>query len=296
MIGNPLLGALEGGGTKMVCAVGYASGAILKRESIPTTTPEETLPKLARFFQDEGVEALGIGSFGPVDLREGSDTYGYITSTPKPGWADTPFMPVLRDALNVPVGFETDVNLAAIGEYTLGAGRGLANVVYVTVGTGIGAGIIIDNKPLHGLVHSEMGHLLLKPSADETHPDGFCPYHKGCLEGLASGPAIEKRWGEKAGALPPDHPAWALEAEYLAQCCANMIVAISPERIILGGGVMHQTHLFEPVRRRTLDLLGGYIRSDKILDDIDHYIVPPGLGDNSGTIGGLILAARQLQR
>jgi fructokinase len=209
---------------------------------------------------------------------------------------DTPFLPVLRDALNVPVGFETDVNMAAIGEHALGAGRGLSNMIYVTVGTGIGAGIIVDNRPLHGLVHPETGHLLLKPDPSETHPDGFCPYHKGCLEGLASGPAIEKRWNRKASELPPEHPAWKLEAEYLAQYCANMIFTLSPERIILGGGVMHQRHLFEPIRKRVVDLLGGYIRSGKILEDTAEYIVPPGLGDNSGTVGGFILAAQALDK
>ncbi|MDR1600259.1 MAG: ROK family protein [Oscillospiraceae bacterium] len=296
MSGKRLLGALEGGGTKMVCAIGYDDGTILKRESIPTSTPEETLPKLARFFQKEGVAALGIGSFGPVDLREDSDTYGYITATPKLSWVDTPFLPVLRDALNVPVGFETDVNMAAIGEHILGAGRSMSSIVYLTVGTGVGAGIIIDDKPLHGLVHPEMGHLLLQPAPGETCPDGFCPYHKGCLEGLACGPSIEKRWGKPAGELPPDHPAWALEAEYLAQCCSNVVFALSPERIILGGGVMRQSHLFAIIRKRTLDLLGGYIRSDRILENIDNYIVPPGLGEDSGIAGGLILASRQLGR
>ncbi|MDR0396095.1 MAG: ROK family protein [Oscillospiraceae bacterium] len=294
MSGKRLLGALEGGGTKMVCAVGFDDGTILKRESIPTSTPEETLPKLARFFHSEGIEALGIGSFGPVDLREDSDTYGYITATPKLSWVDTPFLPILRDALCIPVGFETDVNMAAIGEHVVGAGRGLSSLVYLTVGTGIGAGVIIDNRPLHGLVHPEMGHLLLKPAPGETCPDGFCPYHKGCLEGLACGPSIEKRWGKRADELPEDHPAWALESEYLAQCCADMIFALSPERIILGGGVMHQRHLFPAIRLRTIDLLGGYIRSGRILDDIDNYIVAPGLGDDSGIVGGLIIAAREL--
>ncbi|GHU69595.1 putative fructokinase [Clostridia bacterium] len=296
MQSQPLLGAIEGGGTKMVCAVGFSDGRIIKRESFPTALPEGTLPKLVRFFQNEGVTALGIGSFGPVDLREDSPTYGYITSTPKLTWIDTPFMPVLRDALNVPVGFETDVNMAAIGEHTLGAGRGLSNIVYVTVGTGIGAGIIVDGKPLHGLVHPEMGHLLLRPGVGETHPDGFCPYHKGCLEGLACGPAIEQRWGKAARDLPPEHPAWELESDYLAQMCANLIFALSPERIILGGGVMHQAQLFDPIRRKTVNLLGGYVRSSRILADTAEYIVPPGLGDQSGIVGGLMLADRALQR
>lgn len=284
------LGALEAGGTKMVCSVGYADGTILERASFETVRPEEMFPTLIGFFKDKGIEALGIGSFGPVDLHPDSPTYGYVTTTPKGGWRNAPLMPVLRDALGIPTGVETDVNIAALGEAMLGAGKGLQNVLYITVGTGIGGGIYIEGNLLHGLVHSELGHLIVRPAPGETHPDGFCPYHKGCLEGLASGPAIEKRWGKPAHLLPPDHPAWDLEVEYLAQMCVNSIFVLSPECIVLGGGVMHQAHLFPRIRRRTLDLLGGYVYSEKLLETPEAYIVPPGLGDNSGVTGALLIA------
>ena len=285
-----LLGAIEGGGTKMVCALGYADGTIIKRESILTDMPETTLPRLVRFFLDSGIAALGLASFGPVDLKVDSPTYGYITSTPKAGWVNTPIMPVLRDALEVPVGFDNDVNTAALGEWKLGAGIGLDSLVYITIGTGIGGGIVTGGKLIHGMVHPELGHILLRPEPGETHLRGVCPYHEGCLEGYASGTSMRTRWGKPASELPEDHPAWTLETGYLAQCCANVIVSYSPERIILGGGVMHQPHLFAGVRQRTLELLGGYVRSDALEHHMDEYIVPPRLGDDSAITGALMLA------
>ncbi len=285
-------GALEAGGTKMVCSTGGADGRILSRESFPTLSPGETIPAIVAFFRAAGIGALGIGSFGPVDLNPRSKTYGHITSTPKPGWADFPLYRTLSEALGVPCGFDTDVNVAALGEYTLGAAKGLSSCVYVTVGTGVGGGIIMENNLVHGLVHPELGHIWLRPRADDPAPHGFCPFHDGCLEGLASGPAIEKRWGKKAEDLPPDHPAWALEAHYLAQMCVDAIVTFSPERIILGGGVMQQAFLFPMIRAETLAMLGGYVRHEMILRRIDELIVPPGLGNNSGVTGALLLAAR----
>ncbi|MDR1570164.1 MAG: ROK family protein [Oscillospiraceae bacterium] len=286
----PLLGALEGGGTKMVCAVGTADGTVLDRASFETGLPETTLPRLIHYFQDKGIQALGIGSFGPVDLRAESKTYGYITSTPKPGWAYIPFMPILRDALEIPVAFDNDVNAAALGEWKLGAGCGLNSLVYITVGTGVGAGIVAEGRLVHGLVHPELGHMLLRPEPGEINPRGVCPYHDGCLEGLASGPSIQKRWNMPARELPPDHRAWELETGYLAQCCANVIVAYSPERIVLGGGVMQQEFLYSRIRARTLELLGGYVRSDIIERTPETYIVPPALGNNSAVVGALLLA------
>ena len=287
-----LLGALEAGGTKMVCSTGDETGRIYARESFPTTVPGETMPLLIDFFRNTRVEALGIGCFGPLDLKESSPTFGHITSTPKEDWRFYPLLPTLRGALEVPMGLDTDVNAAALGEHALGAAAGLSSCLYVTVGTGVGGGLVVENRLVHGLVHPEFGHFWLRPHPDDPAPKGFCPYHDGCVEGLSTGPSIEKRWGVKAERLPEDHPAWALEAYYLAQMCVSAIVIFSPEKIILGGGVMQQEHLFPPIRRHVREMLGGYVRHPAILEEMDRYIVPPGLGVNSGVIGALLLAAR----
>ncbi|HIQ81792.1 MAG TPA: ROK family protein [Candidatus Pullichristensenella stercorigallinarum] len=289
-----LLGALEAGGTKMVCALGNEKGEVFERESFPTREPEPTVSDIISYFAGRGIEALGVSSFGPLDLNEDSSTYGSITTTPKPGWQNVPLRTRLMDALGVPVGIDTDVNGAALGEALLGAGKGLKSLVYYTIGTGVGGGAYDHGRLLHGLVHPEMGHMLLRPHADDPAPHGFCPYHDGCLEGMACGKAIEQRWGVPARELPPEHIAWQIEAEYLAQMCVNTIVMLSPQRIVLGGGVMHQEHLFPMVRKRTLELLGGYVAHPAILEHIDSYIVPPALGNNSGAVGSLLLAVRAL--
>ena len=286
-----LLGAIEGGGTKMVCAIGHADGTVLKRVSIPTEMPETTIPKVIRFFQDERVEAICVASFGPVALNKNAPNYGSITSTPKLEWVDIPIMPIIRDALDIPAAIELDVNAAAYGEWKQGAGRSLSSLIYITVGTGIGAGVVCENNLVHGLVHPEFGHMLLRPHPNETHPDGFCPYHRGCLEGMASGPAMEKRFGIKADRLDEGHTAWDLEAYYLAQGVVNAIVTLSPERIILGGGVMHHRALFPQIGAYVIEMLNGYIRSEMILKRIAEYITPPALGDDSAIKGCLLLAA-----
>lgn len=285
-----LYGTLEAGGTKMVLSVGNEDNELLEQATIPTETPEKTIPEMISWFRGKGIVSLGIGTFGPVDLNPDSPTYGWITKTPKPGWSDTPLLPPMRDVLGIPARIDTDVNAAALAEWQLGAAKGLNSCLYVTVGTGIGAGLVVEGKLVHGLVHPELGHMLLRQEAGDPSPDGFCPYHRGCLEGLASGPAIEKRWGRKGYELPPEHEAWELEAAYLAQMCMNAVCAFSPEKIILGGGVMQQKHLFPLIRRKTAGLLNGYIRSGAILEDIDSYIVEPGLGTKSGATGALLLA------
>ena len=290
-----ILGALEAGGTKMVCAIGDENGNVFERASYPTRMPRETVADIVSFFKDKEIEALGISSFGPLNLDPNSPDYGSITTTPKPGWANCPLRRMLFDALKVPIGIDTDVNGAALAEARLGAGKGLDSLVYYTIGTGIGGGAVVEGRLLHGLVHPEMGHMLLRPTKDDPAPHGFCPYHDGCLEGMANGPAIEKRWGKPAYELPPEHPAWDLEAEYLAQMCANTALMLSPKKIVLGGGVMHQTHLFPKVRRLTLEKLNGYIASPAINADIDNYIVPPALGDNAGAAGSLLLALDALK-
>ena len=290
-----LLGALEAGGTKMVCAIGDENGKVIERESFPTRLPEETMPSLINYFKEKGIEALGIGSFGPLNLDPKDPHYGDITTTPKPGWHNYPLRKSFVDALGVPVGIDTDVNAAALGEATLGAGKGCDSLVYVTVGTGVGAGILVGGKLVHGLVHPEFGHILLRPHPEDPAPHGFCPYHDGCLEGMACGTAIEKRWGVSARELPEDHIAWTVEAEYLAQMCVTAIVTVSPKKIVLGGGVMHQLHLFPRIRARVLEMLGGYVSHPAILEDIEHFIVSPGLGDNAGAAGSLLLAKQALE-
>ena len=289
------LGALEAGGTKMVCAIGDENGNVFERMSFPTRMPEETMPDIINYFRERPVEALGISSFGPLNLNKQDPNFGDITTTPKPGWQNYPLLRTLAAALNVPVGIDTDVNGAALAEARLGAGRGLDSLVYYTIGTGVGGGAVVEGRLLHGLVHPEMGHMLLRPCKDDPAPHGFCPYHDGCLEGMATGVAIGKRWGVPAAQLPPEHIAWDIEAEYLAQMCANTIVILSPKKIVLGGGVMHQVHLFPKIRRRTQELLNGYVANDTILHDIDNYIVAPRLGDNAGAAGSLLLALDALK-
>ena len=241
------------------------------------------------FFQEKGIEKLGIGTFGPVDLRPDSPDFGTITATPKLDWRNYPLYTVLREALSVPCTFDTDVNAAALAECRLGAARGCENAVYVTVGTGIGAGICVGGKPVHGLMHPEVGHMLLKPNPRDPMPQGFCPYHESCLEGLASGPAISKRAGRDAGNLPDDDPAFTLEAEYLAQMCVNLIMVLSPEKIVIGGGVLEREFLLDRIRKETVRLLGGYIQAPEITARVDSYIVLPELYPISGLIGAWLL-------
>ena len=291
---NMLLGALEAGGTKMVLAVGDGLGKITDKVSIPTTEPGETMAGIVSYFQKYDIKALGVGCFGPLDLDLSSPTYGYITSTPKLKWRDYPLVKSLTESLHVPVAIDTDVNGAALAESALGAAKGLNSCLYVTVGTGVGGGLFVEGSLVHGLLHPEFGHMLLKPLPDDPAPRGCCHYHDGCLEGLASGPAIEKRWGVSARELQPDHPAWAMEAAYLAQMCVNAIVSFSPQKIILGGGVMQQMHLFPMIRKEVLRLLGGYVQHPTILNGMEDYIVPPGLGTESGIQGAFLLAKQAL--
>jgi fructokinase len=264
---------------------------------VPTADPAATLDAVVAFFRDAQAAhgrlgAIGIGAFGPVDLDPASPRYGWITSTPKPGWADTDIVGPVRAALDVAVGFDTDVNTAALGEWRHGAGRGIDDLLYLTVGTGIGGGMLVRGEPLHGLVHPEMGHVRIPHDVRSDPFPGVCPYHGDCLEGLASGPAIVARWGQSAAALPSDHPAWALEAHYLALALQTFVCTLSPRRVVLGGGVMAQPGLLAAVRRELTALLAGYLRAPAIADGLSHYVVAPALGSRSGVIGALVLAAR----
>jgi len=290
-----LVGGIEAGGTKFICAVGSDPDDVREVARIPTTTPQETIARSIEFFQGRQekvgpLAAIGIASFGPIDPKPGSPTYGYITSTPKPGWGNTDFAGAIARGLGVPVGFDTDVNVAALGEWRWGAGQGLDNLIYLTIGTGIGGGGLINGRLMHGLVHPEMGHIRVPHDLAADPYPGHCPYHGDCLEGLACGPALNERWQTSSEDLPADHPAWALEAEYLAWALVNIICTLSPERIILGGGVMANAQLYPLVRTRVQQLLNGYVQSPSIQRDIDRYIVPPGLGDRSGVLGAFALA------
>lgn len=286
-----LYGALEAGGTKMICSLGDENGNISDRARFDTRLPEETIPQLIEYFSGKPIQALGIGSFGPLDLNPASMTYGHITTTPKKGWENYPLLQAFKNALHVPVQIDTDVNAAALAEQRLGAARGVNSCLYVTIGTGVGGGLMIDNKLVHGLMHPEFGHMILRSAPNDPAPDGFCAFHKGCLEGLASGTAMRKRWRTPAEELALTHPAWQIEAYYLAQMCVNAIAVFSPEKIVLGGGVMQKPGLIEMVREQMPELLGGYWQSSS-LERLDSYVVLPGLGNNSGAAGALLLAAQ----
>jgi fructokinase len=288
-------GGIEAGGTKFVCAVGSGPDDVRGQVTFPTTHPQETVQRAVQFFQEQWdqvgpIAAIGIASFGPVDPDPRSPTYGYITTTPKPGWGNFNFLGEIRRSLNVPMVFDTDVNSAALGEWRWGAGQGLDTFLYLTVGTGIGGGVIANKHLIHGLVHPDMGHIFVPHDRIQDPFEGACPYHGDCLEGLACGPALARRWGKPAESLPPGHPAWELEAYYLASALASYIYTLSPQRIVLGGGVMHQSELYPLIRQKVRGFLNGYIRSVQILEDNPDYIRPPALGSRSGVLGALALA------
>lgn len=285
-----MFGGIEAGGTKFVLAVGTGPDDLHDVTSIPTEAPDTTLPRAVAYFEERDVEAVGIAAFGPVDLDRSSDTYGSITSTPKPGWRDTDVLGVVARDLDVPVGFDTDVNGAALGEQRWGAAQGLDTFVYVTVGTGVGAGGVTGGEPLHGLLHPEMGHLLVRRHPDDTFA-GSCPFHGDCLEGLAAGPALQQRWGRPAAELDADLAAAVeMEAWYLAQLAVTATYVVSPQRIVWGGGVMNLAGLAERMRERTVELLAGYLEVPAITEHTDDYLVRPGLGDHAGVLGAIALA------
>lgn len=288
-----LFGAIEAGGTKFICAIGTASGEIVQKARIATAEPRETLSQVVAFFRPRQADltGLGVGSFGPIQLDKHAANFGHITSTPKTAWRDFDLLGSLCDAFSIPIAIDTDVNAAAIAEGLWGAAQGLKTYLYITVGTGIGGGAVIDGSILHGLVHPEMGHIRVPHDTVRDPFRGSCPYHYDCLEGLASGAALQSRWGIAAENLPDDHTAWALESEYLAQACTNWICTISPERIIFGGGVTSE-HLLGRVRQRTTALLNGYIEAPELVA-IDGYIVASALGQQAGILGALALAARR---
>lgn len=289
-----LIGGIEAGGTKMVCAIGDENGTIIDRKSFPTRQPKETFKDIISYFKEWDIKALGIGCFGPVDLNKNSETYGYITSTPKPGWANCDIVGTFMEALGVPVGIDTDVNGAILGEVTWGAAKGAESAIYITIGTGVGVGVYVNGKLLHGLVHPEAGHILLARHPKDSY-QGRCPYHSNCVESLASGPAIEERWGKKAFELADREEVWELEAYYIASAITNYILTYSPQKIILWGGVMHQEQLFAKVRAQVKEMLNGYVDNPMILEDMDNYIVKPELGEDPGILGAIKLGLDALE-
>lgn len=284
-----MLGAIEAGGTKFVLAVSDNNLEHVERLSIPTTTPEETFEKVFEFFDNYTLEAIGIGSFGPIDVNKNSDTYGYVTSTPKLAWQNVDFLGKLKQRYDVPMGWTTDVNAAALGELKKGSAVGKNSCLYLTVGTGIGGGAVINGEPLEGYGHPEMGHILVRMHEKDAY-EGACPFHKNCLEGLASGPAIEKRHNKKAQFLADNDEVWEMEAYYLAQALITYTLTLSPEKIIIGGGVMKQSQLFPLIRTEFAKLLNGYVATP----DLEDYIVSPSLSDDAGITGCLILAQNEL--
>ncbi|MBI2758284.1 MAG: ROK family protein [Chloroflexi bacterium] len=297
---TPLFGGIEGGGTKFICAVGTGPDDIRAETRIPTAAPDETLRHAVGFFKEQTqrlgpLASIGIASFGPLDPRPASPSFGHILPTPKPGWTNADIVGTIRAAINVPIAFDTDVNGAALGEWRWGAAQGLSTFIYLTVGTGIGGGVFANGRLLHGLLHPELGHIALPHDFKKDPFEGACPFHHDCFEGLASGVAIEKRWGQRGGTLPEDHPAWELETEYIALALANYVYTISPERIVIGGGVGQLAHLLPRVREKTREIINGYVQSASILENIETYIVPPGLGNRAGMLGAIALAEQLIR-
>jgi fructokinase len=292
-----LFGGIEAGGTKFICAIGSSPDDMQNVTRIETTTPNETIAGIIEYFrgQDKKVKlsAIGIGSFGPLDLNIESPTYGFITSTPKNNWRNTDLLGAIKSEFNIPVGIDTDVNAAALGENEWGAAKGLTDFIYLTIGTGIGGGGMSNGNLIHGLMHTEMGHIYIPHNKVEDYFEGICPFHNDCFEGLASGPSIEKRWGIKAENLPEDHPAWELESKYIAFALANYIFTLSPQRIIIGGGIMQQKKLITLIREKVYFALNNYIQVSELTNEMDNFIVLPKLGKNAGILGAIALARNE---
>lgn len=288
-------GAIDAGGKRFICGITDENGNTLEKMSFPTETPEKTIPSVLEFFKDKSISALGIGCFGPLDLNPNSLTYGYITSSPKEAWRNFDIVGVFKNSLNIPVYLDTNLNVGLLGEAKWGAAKDVKNAIYLTIGSGVGGGVMADRKIIHGLMHPEMGHIFVS-----RHPrdkfTGNCPFHGGnCLEGMASISAIEKRWDCPIEKLSSDHPAWQLEAYYIAHALVNYILVVSPEKIILGGEIMKHKHLFPTIRKAVIKLLNGYVQNDLIFKDINDYIVSPDLGENSGFFGAAALCIKNFK-
>lgn len=296
-----LFGGVEAGGTKFVCMIGSGPDNLVAEKRFPTTDPVETIRQVVDFFlpfaQNGELAGVGIASFGPLNLDPDSSSYGHITATPKPGWRQVDLYGGIRRGLNVPVVFDTDVNAAAFGEqYWTPENRTLDPFLYLTIGTGIGVGVIVNGAPLHGLIHAEAGHFAIPHDLKKDPFPGVCPFHGDCLEGLASGPAMQKRWGQIAETIPPGHPAWDLESDYIASALVNLIYAYSPQRIIIGGGVSQHPGFHQAIRSKVQRRLNNYIQSPLVLDKIDEYIMPPSLGNRSGGLGAIAMVIKKIDK
>ncbi|MDA9469991.1 fructokinase ScrK [Enterococcus sp. 5H] len=285
-----LLGSIEAGGTKFVCGVGTDDLEIIERVSFPTTTPDETMALVIDFFKKYKLKAIGIGSFGPIDIYPTSPTYGHITSTPKLAWQNYDFVGEMKKHFDIPIAWTTDVNAAAYGEYVAGSAEDLNSCVYYTIGTGVGAGAIQADHFIEGFSHPEMGHMVIRRHSEDTF-EGNCPFHSDCLEGLAAGPALEKRTGEKGQNLSEEDSVWDLEAYYIAQAAYNTTLMLAPDVIIFGGGVMKQRHMLAKVHQEFEKLVNGYVKTPPL----EEYIVTPTLEDDPGTIGCLALAKKAIK-
>jgi fructokinase len=286
-----IYGGIEGGGTKFNCAVGTGPDHLVDEIRIPTTTPLETVQRVSDFFAPhiDQLHGIGLGTFGPADVDPASSTFGYITTTPKPHWDNTHILGMLREKINLPIVMDMDVVIAALGEAKWGASKSDSHSLYLTIGTGIGGGYIVDRKPLRGLTSLETGHIRIPHNRELDPFRGVCPYHEDCFEGLASGPSIEARFGQRGESLPDDHSFWDIEASYIAHALVNYILTLSPKRIIIGGGVMQKDFMFPAVRKKVGKLMNSYINHDMLSKNIDQYIVPPGLGNRSGVLGAIAL-------
>lgn len=295
---SKLYAGIEAGGTKFVLGVGSAEAGSRATTTVKTRDPDETFAELAAFFAEHAPEAgyagVGIASFGPVDLDRQSRTYGHILETPKLAWRGADLIGRLRKLIDAPAAIDTDVNAAALAEAKLGAGKDRSDdLAYVTVGTGIGAGLVIDGRPVHGTLHPELGHIYVRRHESLGDFPGICPSHGDCLEGIAAGPAIQARWGAGLDTLPLDHPAWAAEIEHLAQLCTTLLLTVSPATIVLGGGVMNQQALFPRIRARTAQLISDYVR-DADAAALERRIVPPGCSEAPGLLGAYLLAEKRI--
>lgn len=285
------IGGIEAGGTKINCAIGTRAGKIIDQVQFPTTGPEESSRQILAYFRDKEIAALGVASFGPIDINPASPTYGSILDTPKQAWAHYNLLAALKAQIRVPIVFDTDVNGAALAEHYWGAAQNLSSCIYLTIGTGIGGGAYLDGRLVHGLLHPEMGHIYVRRHPQDTY-EGTCPFHRDCLEGLAAGPSIQNRLGMGGQNISPDHEVWDYIAYYLAQACLNYTMILSPDLILLGGGVMKQSHLFPKIRRQFKDLLAAYIKRGPLPDQLEAYIRFPELGDFAGLYGALALVAK----
>lgn len=295
---EPLIGAIEAGGTKFVLALARGDGQVLAETRIATRTPAECFPDIAAFFDQAAaahgpIAAFGVASFGPIDIDRASASYGTFTTTPKPGWAGARFHDVLG-RFGVPIAVDTDVNGAALGEWATGAGQGCRTLAYTTVGTGIGSGVLRDGRSLMGFSHFESGHIPVPHDRAVDPYDGFCPFHGDCLEGLAAGPAIERRWGQSLSKLASPADEIGLIAGYLSQLAVSLVLLHMPDRLVFGGGVMKTPGLIPALRQATEQRLAGYIKAPQLDQGLERYIVPPGLGDEAGITGAILLGQQAL--